>query len=158
MFTTKKSINTECLNRVFSESDKRSLALAIFLAKINQLGNKLENIIVLDDPVVSFDENRMKVSADIISELSNTHCQVILLTHFRSFVGKLYESKIEAKYYSMVKTADTTTYKDFNPKTIIQSEWERAFDKIWSYISRLHTDDIAPDCRIYLEKYLEFRY
>ena len=54
-------INDSNITKVFSESDKRALALSLFWAKMDFLTNeqKQNAIIVLDDPVTSFDDNRI---------------------------------------------------------------------------------------------------
>ena len=54
-----KSIDNKNLSKVFSESDKRALALAIFFTRIQMKlkENKEKTIIVLDDPITSFDDN-----------------------------------------------------------------------------------------------------
>lgn len=40
-----------------SESDRRALALSVFLAKI-KIGNNPQSVIILDDPVTSFDQDK----------------------------------------------------------------------------------------------------
>ena len=49
------------MNCLFSESDRRALALCIYLAKINKLSeeDKAKAILVMDDPVTSFDNERI---------------------------------------------------------------------------------------------------
>ncbi len=51
-----------------SESEKRSLAFAVFLARIDHLEPSLKAsaVIVLDDPVVSFDQTRIDATVRYI--------------------------------------------------------------------------------------------
>lgn len=58
------------ITKVFSESDKRALALLLFWAKMDFLTTeqKQKAIIVLDDPVTSFDDNRILKSITRIKE------------------------------------------------------------------------------------------
>jgi hypothetical protein len=54
-------ISNEDLKTVFSSSDRRALALSIFLAKVDlkEEDRKKKTIVILDDPITSFDENRI---------------------------------------------------------------------------------------------------
>ena len=64
-----------------SESDRRALALSVFLAKI-KIDNNPNSILILDDPVTSFDKDRMRNFISIINELkSNCFGQLIILMH-----------------------------------------------------------------------------
>lgn len=74
-------------SHVFSESDKRALALAVFISKIQHLPDdvKKEAIVVFDDPVTSFDENRMKSVIMKIDEISSTVAQTFVLGHHCGF-------------------------------------------------------------------------
>jgi wobble nucleotide-excising tRNase len=86
-FKNKKVTNND-LPFVFSDSDRRALALSIFWAKLStakdsEITNK---IIVLDDPVTSFDDNRIIKNNDIIWNFKDKANQVILLTHYPSFI------------------------------------------------------------------------
>jgi wobble nucleotide-excising tRNase len=152
-------ISTEHLNIVFSDSDKRSLALAIFLAKTKQIDEKDKIILVLDDPVVSFDDNRIKITADIVLELSREFGQIIMLSHYGSFISRLAGVKIsDATYFNITKDSKTCSFEPYDVKKLTMSKMERAFEKIWGYIKREHTDDITQDCRVFLENYLTSRF
>jgi len=154
-----KPISIDKLNIVFSESDKRSLAFAIFLAKAKQMSGKDQITIVLDDPVVSFDENRIRITADLVSELSKEFEQLIILSHYRSFISKLADIKIEnSVYFDITKDSDTCSFSLYDINELRMSEMDRAFDKVWGFINRVHTDNIAKDCRIFFENYLSLRF
>jgi wobble nucleotide-excising tRNase len=72
---------------VFSESDKRALALSLFWAKMDFLSDekKSNTIIVLDDPVTSFDDNRIMKSITRIKETLREVRQVVCLNTLFSF-------------------------------------------------------------------------
>jgi len=67
-----KEIPNNQLKTVFSDSDRRALALAIFLAKMNLKDDaeKAKLIVILDDPVTSFDDNRITNSVNFLKKLS----------------------------------------------------------------------------------------
>ncbi len=153
-----KDISTEDVSTILSESDKRSLAFSIFITKLNHLKNKSELIIVLDDPVVSFDDNRITSTVDIFKNICLNAGQVILLTHYPSVIKKLINSKAECAFYEIIKNSETSFISELKTDSFILTEHELAFEKIYSYIERETTDDISKDCRIFMENYLKFRF
>lgn len=76
-----------------SDSDKWVLALAFFLATVKNDGTI--KIVVMDDPVSSFDSDRKRIIlTEIRRVLTNTDKQLILLTHESGFYQLLHaESK-----------------------------------------------------------------
>jgi len=76
-------IDRNKLHCLFSESDRRALALCIFLAKIHQLApeDRAKAILVLDDPVTSFDNERISNILRILFTLKNSIKQLIITTH-----------------------------------------------------------------------------
>lgn len=152
------NVEHQDISKVMSESDKRSLAFAIFLTKLKYQTNKADLMVVLDDPVVSFDDNRISISVDIVKQLSNDFKQVLVLTHYPSLVKKMVQTKTDAGYFRIHKNDQTSTFEPLNTDEFVLSDYEQAFEKIYSFIERKHTEDITKDLRIYLEKYLQVAY
>lgn len=72
-----------------SDSDKWILALAFFLATVKN--DPTIKIVVMDDPVSSFDADRKRIILKEIQKIiSSTDKQLILLTHERAFYQLLY--------------------------------------------------------------------
>jgi wobble nucleotide-excising tRNase len=153
-----KEITPENISTILSESDKRSLAFSIFITKLNHHKNQSELIIILDDPVVSFDDNRVSNTVDIFKEILSKVTQVILLTHYPSLIKKLVLSKSECVYFEIIKNSVTSEILELNVDPFVLAEHEIAFERIYSYIQRETTEDISKDCRIFMEKYLIFRF
>jgi wobble nucleotide-excising tRNase len=79
------------LQSVLSESDKRILALSFFLAEVER-NNNSSLIVLLDDPVSSFDNERKKAIARILGNLKlgkRNLEQLIILTHDAGFLREL---------------------------------------------------------------------
>lgn len=83
---------TNKLRYSLSESEKTTLALAYFLSKIeyereqNQESDIGNTIIVVDDPVSSFDTNRLHVTATKVYELAKKAKQIFVLSHNITFM------------------------------------------------------------------------
>ena len=80
-----QNISADKINTVFSESDRRALALCIFLAKVISLSaeERAKAILVLDDPVTSFDNERIALILNKLDELQRTIKQLVITTHYK---------------------------------------------------------------------------
>ena len=64
---------------VLSEGEQRALALACFLAELQEIGS--DHGIIVDDPVSSLDHSRMQAVAERLAEEASNGRQVIVFTH-----------------------------------------------------------------------------
>ncbi|MCD4794944.1 MAG: AAA family ATPase [Bacteroidales bacterium] len=140
-------INNNLLHAVFSESDRRALALSIFLAKIKlkPADEKLKTIIVLDDPATSFDDNRISNTINHLkSELSQIS-QLFIFTHYKELVKRFYEIINSTEYsimlYQIRKNATTSFIDDIDKDSFVLPEHYKVFKEINDFIL-LNSDDI----------------
>ncbi len=77
-----------------SAGDKSTLALALFLAKLNADPALGETIVVLDDPFTSLDNFRRQFTVIEIRKLCGRAAQTVVLSHDKNFLRLLWE-KIE---------------------------------------------------------------
>ncbi|MGO4273449.1 AAA family ATPase, partial [Paenibacillus sp. TAF58] len=77
----------EELKEILSEGEKNLLGLADFFAEINYYENN-KNPIILDDPITSFDLEKIDLLADRIIKESKVR-QVIIFTHSKPFLTSL---------------------------------------------------------------------
>lgn len=144
---------------VFSESDKRALALAVFMAKLECMPQEEREkvILVLDDPVTSFDDNRMKIVINSLINVSDEVEQIFILTHHFMFSKMLCDRYFEQ--FSFYKIAhmqgDSNGIFDMEAK----EEFLTGFDKAYLNIAKFNnaeTDNMSEnDLRIFLEEYLK---
>lgn len=74
-----------------SAGDKSTLALALFLARINADPMLNDTIVVLDDPFTSLDHFRRQFTAIEIRKLSAAAAQTIVLSHEKTFLRLLWD-------------------------------------------------------------------
>ncbi|MDP2619164.1 MAG: AAA family ATPase [Hyphomicrobiales bacterium] len=74
-----------------SGGDKSTLALALFLAKVNADPELADTIIVLDDPFTSLDEFRRRFTAIEIRKLCGRALQTIVLSHEKYFLRHVWD-------------------------------------------------------------------
>ncbi len=152
-----EEVSSNNLEKVFSESDRRALALAVFWAKIKLKDNdKKENtVVVLDDPVTSFDDNRIINSINLFKNSLDNLSQIIVLTHYphfiKNFCERVQEAQVTTKFFELERN-DTTSYlKDTDRSIFTQSDYVRLYTKIYRFINQEHNNDIRTELRKFLE-------
>lgn len=79
-----------------SEGDKNTIALAFFLAKLDNDNNLHNKTIVFDDPLSSFDRNRRGRTAEQLIALGQRVHQIVVLSHNEHFLHDL-KQRIETR-------------------------------------------------------------
>ena len=93
---------------VLSESDRRALALSIFFTKIKRTATS-ETIILLDDPITSFDVDRMNDFINEVKKIRESVAQLIITTHYQNFYKKAVELTKDEQPTLIKITHGTTT-------------------------------------------------
>lgn len=134
--------------KYFSESHLNCFGISFFLASVEAF-NDVNEFIVLDDVISSFDSNHRKKFAELIFEKFSNY-QIILLTHeyewFKNFVTPLAKNKgwmiNEIKW-----TEDKGTHFDEEPSDLKE--------RIESNIAASNISDLGNPIRKYLEHSLK---
>lgn len=74
-----------------SAGDRNTLALAFFFASLDQDPSLANTVVVVDDPMSSLDEHRSLTTAQEIRRLASRVAQVIVLSHSKPFLCRLWE-------------------------------------------------------------------
>ncbi len=149
------------INTVFSESDRRALALCIFLAKIISLPpeERAKAILVMDDPVTSFDNERIELILIKLDELQRGIKQLIITTHYKGMAAKTAKKfRYCAKALNLVYGNNTCQIHAVEIGDMIASDHDIAFDRIKAFVARETHDDIRTSLRPFLESEIHFRF
>jgi len=148
-------ISNDQLEKVFSESDRRALALSIFLAKINlkEESEKLKTIIILDDPITSFDDNRVQNFNLHIKDIYNKVSQILIFTHYLNHLTTYYRhTECKPNTFLIKKTNEGTQIDSFDFDNLLKSDYEKYYIKIKNFNDRIiHNIDLSIP-RIFIEK------
>lgn len=150
-------INDSNITKVFSESDKRALALSLFWAKMYFLApeQKQNAIIVLDDPVTSFDDNRILKSITRIKDTLREMRQVIVLTHYshfiRNFIERGMNDDFTISFIEIAQNNETSFLRRIDSNLFTETTYDKVFSRIQSFINRESEVDIRTDLRPFLE-------
>ena len=74
-----------------SAGDRNTLALGFFFASLDQDPALAGKIVVIDDPITSLDEHRTLTTVQEIRRLADSTAQVIILSHDKSFLCRIWE-------------------------------------------------------------------
>ena len=154
-------ISNEDLKTVFSSSDRRALALSIFLAKVDlkEEDRKKKTIVILDDPITSFDENRITNTINILKALLSDVDQVIITTHYSIFLKRFYEINknitTKIKLLKIEKNNETSYIDNEEKDTFILDKYDLSFNEIYDFINKRNQNDVRTKLRPFLENYLK---
>ena len=145
---------TKCL---FSESDRRALAMAVFMAKVKEIENKSNLIIVMDDPITSFDENRISVVSEKLYEMSLKVDQLFVFTHHFMFARNIFNVyKNNVEYFEICKVnCNSNGILEMNPSEKLAEGFEKAYLKISKFNSGDSENITENDLRTFIEEYLK---
>ncbi|EGN75175.1 hypothetical protein A28LD_1190 [Idiomarina sp. A28L] len=156
-----EDIPADKINTVFSESDRRALALCIFLAKVMSLSaeERAKAILVLDDPVTSFDNERIELILIKLDELHRTVKQLIVTTHYKGMATKTAKKfRHCAKAINLVHGEQTCSINEVGIADMIASDHDIAFDTIKAFVDRETHINIRTSLRPFLESEIRFRF
>ena len=155
--------NTQ-LESVFSESDRRALAFSIFWARITRMqrDEAIRTVVILDDPITSFDNGRIDRTIRMIETERANLRQVIIFCHYSNYLSAFYlwanNNPANTVLYSLRRDANGTTIVNANPSDFTESINQRKWRKINDFVEGRTQDDIFADLRVFLETEVRNRY
>lgn len=161
-----KEISEGKISSVFSDADRRALALSIFLAKLKSKTSEqfAKTIVVLDDPVTSFDDNRVSHTIMEIHQLIPACRQLFVLTHYRNFLTDLCSQLRGSCTPKILKIErDRTQGSSLQEVSDVLLEFDEYSKKIntieqFADGANLEPEPIRQNIRIMIQKELEWRY
>ena len=151
------------IDRVFSESDRRALALSVFWASlIRQTEDELAgSIVVFDDPVTSFDSNRVGAVHRGIINLATKVRQVIVLSHYEQGVADLLVKHNKNKPLSFGVIENSGSQSSIcvgDVDFFIKTDHQKKRDEIFRFIEAVAPGYGTGDLRVFLEYELDHRF
>lgn len=149
------------VNFVFSESDRRALALCLFLAKVLSLetGEQSKSILVLDDPVTSFDNERITLILNKFGEIQPLVKQLLITTHYKGMASKATKKFRQfAKSIKLTHGANGIEFEEVSNDHMMATDHDLCFDRIKAFVSRTTNDNISTVLRPFLEEEIRARF
>lgn len=136
-------------SNTLSAGDRNTLALAFFLASLDQDPGLADKVVVIDDPVSSMDEHRALTTIQEIRRLAQRVSQVIILSHSKPFLCSLWEGADQSQRASIqiVRDATGSTICGWDVNQDCITEHDRRHALLRDYISR-NIGDIHEVARV----------
>ncbi len=164
-------VSKPSFKNLLSEGDRRTLALAFFLAQIDALPSLKGKIIVFDDPVTSMDDNRRMLTTECIDKLRTNAEQVIVLSHRRRFLYTIYTQFARGKrnrattkllrVYSQPGNTANSAIEKWKIDDAAQNEVRRRYSIVHEFVRAKASHalpDVAGHLRFLLENHFESLY
>ncbi|MBU2540682.1 MAG: AAA family ATPase [Candidatus Omnitrophica bacterium] len=163
-----EEITFDRLPFIFSDADRRALAFSIFISKLRKKSEaELKNTIVfLDDPITSFDDNRISQTFIEIKNLTTSSRQLIIAAHHSRFLLDTYEKlrslpNLDLKFIEIKRDGFGTVFGLVSdPKTRLDPHAQE-IEKMERFIngdSDVNASDVRRSLRPILQKELEWRF
>jgi wobble nucleotide-excising tRNase len=141
-----------------SAGDRNTLALAFFFASLDQDANCADKVVVIDDPISSLDEHRALTTVQEIRRLAERVSQVIVLSHSRPFLCRLWEGAditVRAAL-EVVREGTGSTLRAWDVAQDCVTEHDRRHNLLRNFLAGSTSDrlGIARSIRPHLEAFL----
>ena len=142
-----------------SSGDRTTLALAFFFAMLKERSDLDNMIVVLDDPSSSLDDGRALSTVQEIRGLLGRAEQVIVLSHSRGFLVRIWE-QTDKEHTSTMQIRPTgqeaSNFEAWNAEAAALTEYDRLHKLLreYSYKSTGDPEKLAPALRVVLEAFL----
>jgi wobble nucleotide-excising tRNase len=151
-----------CFKNTLSEGDKSTLAFAFFIAALEKLAELDKQIVILDDPLSSLDENRRHATALVLLNISPKLKQLCVLTHKKDFLGMLFDKMVDNKVLQIRSDRKNGSRFDvFDVEEDRKSDYARMIEGMERYIAEDFgptTDTMQGDIRKVFEVILKTKY
>jgi wobble nucleotide-excising tRNase len=152
-----------CFKNTLSAGDRNTLALAFFFASLEQGPDLQRRIVVVDDPMTSLDEHRSLTTIQEMRRLTKAVAQVIVMSHSKPFLCKLWEGAEEDTRTAMKIARDGTgsTLATWNVEQDSITKHDKRHALVLSYLATSNAADeraVASALRPILEQFTRVAY
>ncbi|RBM61435.1 hypothetical protein DLR72_17095 [Vibrio paracholerae] len=153
-------ISNSKLHCLFSESDRRALALCIFLAKIHRLPNeeKGKAILIMDDPVTSFDNERISSILRVLFSLKPSIKQLIITTHYKGMASAVMKKFNDAQALKIIQTTQGSSFSQTTKAEMTATAHDERYMEIMDFVNRGTQDNKITKLRPFIEDEMRQRY
>jgi wobble nucleotide-excising tRNase len=141
-----------------SAGDRSTLALAFFLAQLEQDANRATKVIVFDDPFTSMDSFRRNHTVHQIYRCGEVCAQVVVLSHEATFLKLLWDRvpAADRKTLQLARVGEeNTTIAEWDIERAVQARYRSDIDALTRFFSAGNGErmDVIQKIRPVLEGY-----
>ena len=141
-----------------SAGDRNTLGLAFFFASLDQDPRLADKIVVIDDPISSLDEHRALATVNEIRRLAQRAGQVIVLSHNKPFLCRLWEGADTTARAALAVVRDgtgsTISVWDVHADCISEHDRRNRLFREYLETATANAREVATSLRFHLEGFL----
>lgn len=149
-----------------SDGDRRTLALAFFLARLDLDPHLAHKIVVFDDPIASFDVYRKRHTIRAIEDLARRCAQVIVLSHDPLFLREVEQAMVAAGVPRVAHkigyaAQDYAQFEDVNLAEVCKQPYFQKYFLITRFLNGEEPDrdnEVAKALRVLVEEFYKIRF
>ena len=158
IMNTKTSEEGPSFRNSLSAGDRNTLALALFFSSLDKNPELESTIVVIDDPVSSLDDQRSLATIQAIRDLSKRAEQVIVMSHSKSFLCKLWDgiSNSDCLSLEIALSSGESTLRSWNVSQDAITEHDKRHQILQQYFNHQSGNErrVAEVIRPHMEGYL----
>lgn len=156
------SISKDKFHCLFSESDRRALALCVFFAKINKLPDEEREkaILVMDDPVTSFDHERISSILQILHSMKPPYTrQIVITTHYKGMASSMMRKFNQGtNAIKIIQTPTGSILQRATAEEMTETAHDRRYNEIMDFVNNVTNDDKIEQLRVFVDHEMRSRY
>lgn len=145
-----------------SAGDKSTLALAFFIAQLENDVNLINKVVVFDDPLSSLDRSRRTCTKQLICQIFQKAKQVILFSHDPRFLKIVWDGvdKTLSKPLQLCRLGQHSTINEWDIEEATRDEYHKNHSILSDYCNNGNGDKkkVATTIRPLLEQYFRFNF
>jgi wobble nucleotide-excising tRNase len=160
----KGAVSNQCFSNTLSDGDRRTLALAFFLAGLETDPGLANRTVVVDDPVSSFDVSRRRATLEDLAALAGRVSQLVVMSHnadfVRDFAAKATADAGACQVLQIRRSGSGSIFDTCNIHDVCESEYYANYRTLRSCLTDGCSGNprpIAKAIRPYLERALRER-
>lgn len=149
---------TPSFKSTLSAGDRNTLALAFFFTSLDQEGDLANKVVIIDDPISSMDDHRALATAQEIRRLATRVSQVIVLSHNKPFLCRLWEGLDDTNRAAieLVRGDNGSTFRAWDVSRDSITEHDKRHQALTQYLNNGAGEqrEVARSIRPHIEAYL----
>lgn len=152
------AVGEPSFRNTMSSGDRNTLALAFFFASLDQDPARAAKVVVIDDPISSLDDHRSLTTVQEVRRLAQETSQVLVLSHSKVFLCRLWEGadRIDRSSMQVARDGAGSTIATWDVEQDCVTEHDRRHAVLRDYLANGNgnTREVARSIRPLLEAFL----
>ncbi len=160
--TSNTPLDTASFRNTLSAGDRSTLALAFFIAQLEDDSHLSQKIVVFDDPITSQDRFRRTCTQQLLCNLSPSCKQVVILSHDARFLKIVWDGTMRSQVRTLqfFPMAQNTAVREWDIQDATLDAYPRDYELVTDYLTSGAGDprQVARALRPLMEGYFRVKF